>query len=98
MKDGIGQPLHEGNFVQVMIGTQPIRGFIMKFKEGGVSIATVNKGQPIGQQPMTPDTLILQIEVPLLDAAPGQNHAAVIRIPVPDKEVIVPISVKEAAN
>lgn len=92
MKDGIGQPLHEGNLVQVMIGQQPIRGFILKLKEGGV-VLTMGKAQ--GPQPQTPDMLILQIEVPLIDAIPGQGHPAVIRLPAPDKEVIVPVTTKE---
>ncbi len=95
MKDGIGQPLHEGNLVQVIIGQQPIRGFITKIREGGVMITT---GKGTGPQGQTPDTLFLQIEVPLMDAVPGQSHPVVIRLPVPDKEVIVPVVVKETTN
>lgn len=87
MKDGIGQPLHKGNLVQVMIGQQPIRGFILDLKEGGISLS-MNKNQP---QATTPDVVILQVEIPLLDGQPGQIHPAMIRLPVPDKEVIMPI-------
>jgi hypothetical protein len=90
MKDGIGQPLHKGNLVQVMIGQQPIRGFILDLREGGITLS-INKNQP---QAMTPDIVILQVEVPLVDSQPGQIHPAMIRLPVPDKEVIMPVAVR----
>lgn len=94
MKDGIGQTLHEGNLVQVMIGQQPIRGFITKLKEGGMIVTT---GKAQGPQAQTPDTMFLQVEVPLMDTVPGQIHPAVVRLPVPEKEIIVPVSTKEVA-
>ncbi len=93
MRDCLGQPIKEGNLVQVMLGQTPVRGYVLKIKEGGVSIM-MGKGQP---QSMTPDQLIIQVDVALTDVQPGQPHLVVTRLPDPGKEVILPVSTKDVA-
>jgi hypothetical protein len=94
MRDGLGHKIQEGNLIQVMLGQTPVRGYVLKVKEGGMSVLTAGKNQPQG---VTPDQLVIQVDVALTDTAPGQPHPMVIRIPDPGKEVIVPVVTKDVA-
>jgi len=94
MRDGLGQPLKEGNLVQVMLGQTPVRGYILKMKDGGISLV-MGKGQPGQPQAMTPDVVIIQVDVALADVQPGQPHPTVLRLPDPGKEVIMSMVPKD---
>jgi hypothetical protein len=90
MKDVSGMPVKEGNFIQVKLGNEWIVGVVHKIEDGGMVI-------PINptQKGVTPEKLFVIFEVNMLDAAPGQNHPTLRRLCHPDKEIIVPINIKE---
>ena len=80
MKDVAGYEFEKGNLVQIMLGQQPVVGYVHDVQEGGVAI-TANV--------MTPPKLFLLVEINLTDAPVGGNHILVRRLPDPRSEIIV---------
>lgn len=86
MKDRMGLQLEKGNLVHVTLGDKNIVAKVLDLVPGGMSLALASGGQ---EQQVTPDKLVVELEVFLTDGMPGQNHAPVIRLINPEKEAIV---------
>ena len=79
MKDVAGYEFEKGNLVQIMLGQQPVIGYVHDLQEGGVAIAA---------NVVTPPKLFLLVEINLTDAPAGGNHILVRRLPDPRSEII----------
>jgi len=86
MKDAIGQELHEGDTVLIHLSNPQLRAKLIKVADGGLAL-------PINptQKAVTADGIEFWFHsgLQLLDAAPGQPHPTVVRIPDPGTEHIV---------
>jgi hypothetical protein len=87
IRDCFGTELKPGHLVQVMIGNPPqaFRGRISGLRDGGMVIMA-GKDSPSG---MSPDIVIITMDIVLIQEAPGQAHAAVMRLADPETETIV---------
>ena len=82
MKDVAGYDIEKGNLVQVMLGQQPLVGYVHDLEEGGLAIAGP-------QNAVIPPKLFIIFEINLTDAPPGGNHILLRRLPDPKSEVII---------
>lgn len=88
VKDVIGSPVKEGHLVLVKIGNEWVPAKVHKVEPGSDRIVPINPTQAgkIG------DKITVLFELNLADAAPGNPHPVLRRVPNPENEVIVPVT------
>ena len=91
IRDADGHKIEKGNNLHVSVGNSWMKVEVIEATEGGTLITNEK------QMGMTPDKLTLQFELQCIDAPPGKNHPALLRLVNPKKEVIVPVATRDVS-
>jgi hypothetical protein len=91
IKDGMGNEIKVGDQVLCGIGNQMFVGRVKDIVRGGGGMTlALRPGLPPTPPKLDHITLTMDVEVDLMDIAPGKNHPALYKLLDPARERVVP--------